>query len=96
MLQTLDNLRTGPCAVSDYEGLTVSFTEEAWFNATAAAERFGRRPIDWLNQAGTQEYIAALAQQIKCEPGSLLKTRRGHAGLDTAHLDRAADLLEAA
>lgn len=41
-----------------------------------AAEKYGKRPIDWLNQDGVREYITALADMLKCEPGSLLKTKR--------------------
>lgn len=60
-----------------YQDVLVSFTETAWFNATAVATRFGKRPNDWLNQESTKEYIVALAALLKCEPKSLLKTRRG-------------------
>lgn len=62
---------------ANYQDLAVSFTEEAWFNATAVAERFGKRPNDWLALESTKEYIAALAEILKCEPKSLLKTKRG-------------------
>jgi hypothetical protein len=65
---------------AEYQGLAVAFTEDAWFNATAVAERFGKRPVDWLNQDGTKEYISALAALLKCEPKSLLKTKRGNNG----------------
>lgn len=61
----------------NYQELSVSFTEDAWFNATTVAERFGKRPNDWLNQKETKEYIAALAELLKCDPKSLLKTKRG-------------------
>ncbi len=30
---------------SNYQGLEVNFTEDGWFNATAAADRFGKRPV---------------------------------------------------
>lgn len=29
----------------NYQGLTVSFNEDGWFNATAAAARFGKQPV---------------------------------------------------
>jgi hypothetical protein len=41
---------------SEYQGIAVGFTEAGWFNATAAAERFGKRPVDWLALDSTQEY----------------------------------------
>ena len=47
---------------TEYQDVTVSFTEEAWFNATSVAERFGKRPIDWLKLESTKEYISALQE----------------------------------
>ena len=61
----------------DYQGLDVGFTGDGWFNATAAAERFGKRPVDWLALDSTKDYIATLAEISKCEKSSLLKTKRG-------------------
>jgi len=61
----------------DYQGASLGFTNDGWFNATAAAERFGKRPVDWLALDSTQDYIATLAEFSKCEKSSLLKTRRG-------------------
>lgn len=46
-----------------YEGMEVDFTDEAWFNATAVAKRFGKNPADWLRQSDTAEYVAALAKR---------------------------------
>ena len=63
---------------ADFNGQAMHFTTDAWFNATEAAEKYGKRPVDWLNQDGTREYIATLADMLKCEPGSLLKTKRGN------------------
>lgn len=65
---------------ADFNGQRLHFTSDAWFNATEAAERYGKRPVDWLNQDGTREYIATLAEMLKCEPASLLKTKRGNNG----------------
>lgn len=65
---------------ADFDGSLMSFTAEAWFNATEAADKYGKRPVDWLNQDGTREYITTLADMLKCEPGSLLKTKRGNNG----------------
>jgi hypothetical protein len=62
---------------STYQDIAVSFTEAAWFNATSVAERFGKRPIDWLNQDGTKEYISALAALLQSEPKSLWRTKKG-------------------
>lgn len=65
---------------ADFNGQAMRFTADGWFNATGAAEKYGKRPIDWLNQDGVREYITALADMLKCEPGSLLKTKRGNNG----------------
>lgn len=62
---------------ANYQNLTVSFTEDAWFNATAVAERFGKRPNDWLSLDSTKEYITALAEILKVPKETLLKTKRG-------------------
>lgn len=47
-----------------YNDMSVSFTEDAWFNATAVSERFRKRPIDWLKLASTKEYIFALHEMF--------------------------------
>lgn len=47
----------------DFEGLAVGFTQEGWFNATAAAERFGKPPHEWLRLPATQDYLAALERR---------------------------------
>ena len=65
---------------AEYHDIAVTFTEDAWFNATTVAEQFEKRPVDWLNQDGTKEYVSALASLLKCEPKSLLKTKRGNNG----------------
>lgn len=64
----------------DFQGMAVGFTEDGWINATAVAERFSRRPVDWLALDSTQEYIATLAEISNCEKSSLLRTRRGRNG----------------
>lgn len=43
-----------------YHDLSVSFTEEAWFNATTIAEKYGKRIQDWLDNQETKDYISAL------------------------------------
>lgn len=61
----------------DFEGQLYSFNTDGWFNATEAAKRYGKRPVDWLRQDDSQAYIAALASILKCGPESLLATKRG-------------------
>lgn len=62
---------------AEYQGFEVFFKEDAWFNATVAAEHYGKRPIDWIRLDETQAYLKALASMLQCEPESLCKTRRG-------------------
>lgn len=62
--------------VADYEHTPMSFNSEGWFNATVAAEKFSKRPADWLALESTQAYIAVLAEILTCEKSSLLKTSR--------------------
>jgi hypothetical protein len=37
----------------DFSGQSFDFRDDGWFNATLAAERFGKEPFDWLNQRDT-------------------------------------------
>ncbi|MGP9509520.1 MULTISPECIES: KilA-N domain-containing protein [unclassified Halomonas] len=60
-----------------YEGNAYGFNAAGWINATEAAKRFGKRPVDWLKQDETREYMAVLSETLNCDPKSLLKTRRG-------------------
>jgi len=63
---------------AEYQDVAVSFTEEAWFNATAVAERFGKAPAQWLRLPSTVEYLAALER--KYGEITYLKTKRGSNG----------------
>lgn len=61
-----------------YQDLSVHFTDEAWFNATDVADKFGKSPNDWLRLPGTQGYIEAMRR--KYGNISYLKTKRGNNG----------------
>jgi len=62
---------------ADYHGISVAFTEDAWFNATAVAEKFGKRPVDWVRLEETQSYLKALAEAMGIsEPKSLIRAKR--------------------
>ena len=65
---------------ANYQGTEIQFNEQGWFNATQAAERFGKRPVDWLSLDTTREYIETLCDMLKCEKSSHLKTRKGNQG----------------
>lgn len=65
----------------DYLGGGVSFTEDGWFNATAAAARFGKRVEHWLDNQETCEYIEALCNALNTRnSGDLIRTKRGKKG----------------
>ncbi|PUA41446.1 DNA-binding protein [Pseudomonas protegens] len=59
-----------------YEGQAVRFNSDGWINATDVAKRFGKRPVDWLKQAETKEYLNALAEALTCDAGSLVETSK--------------------
>ena len=60
-----------------YQGQTVTYREDGWFNATEAAAKFGKKPHDWLRLPDTDSYIGALCRQLRSEKISLLKVIRG-------------------
>ncbi|MBH3440534.1 KilA-N domain-containing protein [Pseudomonas luteola] len=60
-----------------YQGQAVRFNSDGWINATDIAKRFKKRPVDWLKQEETKNYLAALAEALNCDPASLLETRPG-------------------
>jgi hypothetical protein len=45
---------------ADYDGIEISFSEKGWFNATQAAEKFGKTGYEWLRLPSTIEYLGAL------------------------------------
>ena len=44
----------------DFHGDIMQFRNDGWFNATAAATRYGKETYGWLRQRDTVEYISAL------------------------------------
>ncbi|MDU9394319.1 KilA-N domain-containing protein [Pseudomonas sp. zfem002] len=59
-----------------YQGQAVRFNSDGWINATDVAKRFGKRPVDWLKQCETKEYLNALAEALTCDAGSLVETSK--------------------
>lgn len=47
----------------DYAGQAIQFDSGAWFNATAAADRFGKSPAEWLRLPAAKEYLAAIERR---------------------------------
>lgn len=64
----------------DYQGHAISYQADGWFNATAAAEKFGRRVDVWLKSQETRDYIAALCEMTNTTEKGYLKTKRGQGG----------------
>jgi hypothetical protein len=63
---------------ADFQGHDITFRADGWFNATAAAQAFGKAPHDWLRLPETARYLDAMER--KYGKISYLKTVRGHGG----------------
>ena len=63
---------------ADYNGMPIAFSGDGWFNATAAAARFGKRPYEWLRLPETKRYVVAIENRNGKIP--LLKIERGGRG----------------
>lgn len=73
---------------ANYNGLDVSFTGDGWFNATQAAERFNKRPNDWLNLDETKASISALSDISNTSQNDIwINTKRGNNGGTWLHPD---------
>lgn len=66
--------------VRTFDTHSITFQTDGWFNATDAAEKFGRRVDHWLKTADTQSYIAALCDISNTPEKGYLKTKRGAGG----------------
>lgn len=51
-----------------FDGVLVHFDNDAYLNATAIAKQFNKRVGDYLRNARTQEYIAALGEYLTKNP----------------------------
>lgn len=65
--------------LASYKGLKVQFDERGWFNATIAAQRFGKKPVEWLRLPDAMTYIAAMERKAKVGKSHFVRTRRGGA-----------------
>jgi hypothetical protein len=61
----------------EFDGVVVSFNKEGWISATVIAEKYGKKPIEWLRLPETKKYLTALAEKYKVEPSHFVKTTRG-------------------
>ncbi len=60
-----------------FNNTPIHATRDAWFNATDMANAFGKRPIDWLKQKETKEYIALLCVEYEVTENHFVKTKKG-------------------
>lgn len=60
-----------------FEGELMQFNSDGWFNATAAAKKFGKRLDHWFSNAETKTYIEKLTTR---NSGELVKTKEGRNG----------------
>lgn len=67
-------------ATREYEGYEMLFQFDGWFNATVAAQKWNKRPVDWLSLEGTKEYIEIIGEILNVDTRTLLKTKRGKYG----------------
>lgn len=44
----------------DYQGHTITYQDDGWFNATQAAAKWGKVPAEWMRLQSTVDYIEAL------------------------------------
>lgn len=63
----------------EHEGqaINVSFTQDAFFNATKVAQAFGKRPADWLVLESTKEYIEAITRKLVLEKNQVVMVVNG-------------------
>lgn len=66
--------------VRHYDGHTITYREDGWFNATEAAAKYRKRPGDWTKLPEAKRYIAALQRSFRGEKIPLLKIQRGGKG----------------
>ena len=66
---------------AEYQGAAFSFRDDGWFNATAAAKRYGKLPNEWLRLPETKAYIAALDEISNAGKSRIWQTtKRGNDG----------------
>lgn len=64
----------------DYYGQIMAYQDDGWFNATVAADKFGKRVDNWLRLDETQDYLKALCEISNTSKVRYLKTKRGQGG----------------
>ena len=65
---------------ADFDGQVMQFNDSGWFNATVAADRFGRRPVNWLELDSTVRYMDSMSSALKVDKSDLLDIKKGRGG----------------
>lgn len=68
---------------ADFNGNLMQFNDSGWFNATHAANAFGKNVHEWTRLPSTIEYISALENKYGNIP--YLESKRGRAGSTWLH-----------
>ncbi len=74
-----------------FEGRSIDFRSDGWFNATVAAAYFEKQPTDWLYRRDTFRYIEALSRTAG--NSGFLKELNENNGLDGSSAASKARLL---
>jgi len=61
----------------EYRGIEVNLNEDGWFNATKAAELYGKKPHNWLKLKETRDYIERLCRFLNATQNHIIKTKKG-------------------
>lgn len=59
--------------IKSFNGVTVSFNQAGFLNATQIAKHFGKRTENFLRTEQNQEYIAALAEHLSITQKSVIQ-----------------------
>ncbi|MFE6002113.1 KilA-N domain-containing protein, partial [Streptomyces sp. NPDC056454] len=64
-----------------FQGRDVAFKDDGWFCATSAAEHFGKRLQNYLDNSETKEYVTQLALALNhSKESDLIRASRGRGG----------------
>lgn len=79
-MMTNENLNNSSNAVvKEYDGYDITFLtgSNVMVNATEMAKPFEKRPVDWLQNQQTQEFLASLSEVRKSTSADLVKVTKG-------------------
>ena len=78
-METTMNNDGGDIRIFQYNGSDITFNSGStvMVNATQMAKLFGKRPVDWLKTAQSQEFLKAMSEVKKITSEDLLKIKKG-------------------